>query len=179
MWLVKFNPLKSESLIVSRKFNMPFHPPVYMGNTQIVEVNAHKHLGIIFSHDCSWHAHIEYIKEKAWQRINIMRRLKFILDRKSLEIIYLSFIRPILEYGDTIWDKCTQYEKQELDKIQNKAARIVTGATILVSLQSLYQEVGWESLQDRRLKHKLSLFFKMQHDLTPLYLSSLVPPPIC
>ena len=147
-----------------------------MGNTQIAEVNTHKHLGIILSHDCSWHAHIEYIKEKAWQRINIMRRLKFILDRKSLEIIYLSFIRPVLEYGDTIWENCSQYEKKELDKIQNEAARIVTGATVLVSLQSLYQEVGWESLQDRRLKHKLNLFFKMQHDLTPLYLSSLVPP---
>ena len=119
----------------------------------------------------------EYIKEKAWPRINIMRRLKFILDRKSLETIYLSIIRPVLEYGDTIWKTCTQYEKQELDKIQNEAARIVTGTTILVSIQSLYQEVGWESLQDRRLKHKLNLFFKMQHDLTPPYLSSLVPHP--
>ena len=178
MWLVKFNPSKSESFIVSRKLNKPYHPPIYMGNTQISEVNTHKHLGIILSHDCSWHAHIEYIKEKAWQRINIMRRLKFVLDRKSLEIIYLSFIRPVLEYGDTIWENCTQYEKKELDKIQNEAARIVTGATVLVSLQSLYQEVGWESLQDRRLKHKLNLFFKMQHDLTPLYLSSLVPPSI-
>ena len=119
----------------------------------------------------------EYKKEKAWHRINIMRRLKFILERNSLETIYLSFIRPVLEYRDTIWKTCTQYEKQDLDKIQNEAARIVTGTTILVSIQSLYQEVGWESLQDRRLKHKLNLFFKMQHDLTPPYLSSLVPNP--
>lgn len=108
-----------------------------------------------------------------------MRRLKFILDRKSLETIYLTFIRPILEYGDCIWDNCTLYEKQELDKIQNEAARIVTGATILVSTQNLYQEVGWESLQTRRYKHKLNLFFKMQHDLTPAYLSSLIPPLVC
>ena len=160
-WLVKFNPLKSESFTVSRKLNRLYHPPIYMGNQQIAEVTSHKHLGIIFSHDCSWLSHIDYIKEKALQSINIMRRLKFILDRKSLETVYLSFIRPILEYGDTIWDNCTQYEKQELDKIQNEAARIVTGATILVSLQSLYQEVCWESLQGRRLKHKLNLFFKM------------------
>ena len=156
-WLVKFNPLKSESF--TRKLNRPYHPPIYMGNQQIAEVTSHKHLGIVFSHDCSWHSHIDYIKEKAWQRINIMRRLKFVLDRKSLETIYFSFIRPILEYGDTIWDNCTQYENQELDKIQNEAARIVTGATILVSLQSLYQEIGWESLQGRRLNHKLNLFF--------------------
>ena len=47
-----------------------------------------------------------------------MRRLKFQLDRKSLEIIYTCFIRPLLEYGDVIWDNSTLYEKNELDKIQ-------------------------------------------------------------
>ena len=90
MWLVKFDPSKSESLIVSRKLKKPYHPPIYMGNTRIAEVNTHKHLGIILSHDCSWHAHIEHKKEKTWQRINIMRRLKFILDRKSSEITHVS-----------------------------------------------------------------------------------------
>ena len=103
-----------------------------MENTPINEVEAHKHLGLFLSNDCSWHKHINYIKDKAWARINIMRRLKYKLDRKSLESIYISFIRPLLEYGDTIWDNCTQYEKYELDKIQNEAARIATGATKLV-----------------------------------------------
>ena len=69
-----------------------------------------------------------------------MRKLKFKLDRKSLETIYLTFIRPLLEYGDVIFDNCTQYEKQELDKIQNEAARIATGTTKLVSLATLYKE---------------------------------------
>lgn len=66
-----------------------------------------------------------------------MRKLKFQLDRESLEIIYISFIRPILEYADTVFDNCTQYTKTELDKIQNEAARIVNGTTQLVSIQSL------------------------------------------
>ena len=39
-----------------------------------------------------------------------MRKLKFILDRHSLEIIYTSFIRPVLEHADVVWDNCTQYE---------------------------------------------------------------------
>ena len=89
-----------------------------------------------------------------------MRRLKLVLDRKSLGLVYISFILPTLEYGDTLLDKCTLYEKRELDKIQNEAARIVTGATALLSLQSFYDEVGWESLQSTRSSHKLCLFFK-------------------
>ncbi|XP_052820157.1 vigilin-like [Mya arenaria] len=39
----------------------------------------------------------------------------------------MTFIRPLLEYGDIIFDNCTAGEKQELDKIQHEAARIVTG----------------------------------------------------
>ena len=67
-----------------------------------MEVNAHKHLGIYLSNDGYWHIQIRYIKEKACARINIMRRLKFVLDRKFLETINISFLRPILEYGDEI-----------------------------------------------------------------------------
>ena len=106
-----------------------------------------------------------------------MRKLKFTLDRKSLEIIYTSFIRPILEYADVVWDNCIQYEINVLEKIQIEAARIVTGTTKIVSLDKLYQETGWETLEERRKKHKLCLFYKMSNNLSPNYLSSLVPPP--
>ena len=60
-----------------------------------------------------------YITSKAWIRLNVMRKLKFILDRKSLEIIYTSFIRPILEYADVVWDNSTQYEINAPEKISN------------------------------------------------------------
>ena len=174
LWLVSCNHTKTEAFLASRKLNRN-HPPIYMQNQQITEVESHKHLGIYFSNDCTWHHHIKYIVDKAWTRINIMRKLKFKLDRKSLEKIYLTFIRPLLEYGDVLWDNCSQYEKDELNKIQNEAARIATGATKLVSLFALSNEVKWESLDDRRRKHKLTLFYKMKSNLCPEYLSSLVP----
>ncbi|MES9994358.1 MAG: reverse transcriptase family protein [Candidatus Thiodiazotropha sp.] len=177
-WLVTFNPSKSESVIFSRKRNRPNHPQVLMDQEPIQDVNLHKHLGIIFSNDCTWHDHLEYIKSKAWTRINVMRKLKFKLDRKSLQIIYFTFIRPILEYADVVWSNCTQYEINELEKIQNEAARIVSGATKLVSINALIHECGWETLLNRRKKHKLLLFYKMQNSLSPNYLSSLVPPTI-
>ncbi len=104
-----------------------------------------------------------------------MRHLKFRLHRDSLETIYISFIRPVLEYGDVLFDSCTNQEKDELEKIQQEAARIVTGTTKLVSIQKLMNEVGWETLESRRQKHKLALFFKMTTARTPDYLSSLVP----
>ena len=107
-----------------------------------------------------------------------MKKFKCDLDRKSLDIIYTSFIRPLLEYGSGVWDNCTLKEKQTLEKIQLEATRIVTGATKLVSFQALYNETGWETLEVRRKKQKLTLFYKMFNCLSPAYLSSYVPPTV-
>ena len=65
MWLVTFNPSKSESLIFSRKVNKPYHPPIHMNYQQVNDVSSHKHLGIYLSRDCTWHEHIKHIKAKA------------------------------------------------------------------------------------------------------------------
>ena len=177
-WLVSFNLAKSESMILSRKHNKPFHPSLSMNQNLINNVNSHKHLELTFSQDCSWHDHLELVKTKAWLRINIMRRIKFQLERKSLQTIYISFIRPLLEYADVVWDNCTQQEASELEKNQNEAACIVTGATKLASIQSLLSDTGWESLTSRREKHKLVLFYKMINFLALEYLSSFVPPTV-
>lgn len=131
-----------------------------MQSHPISEVDVHRHLGLYFTKDCTWHKHINYIKEKAWLRINIIKKLKYKLDRKSLETIDLTFIRPLLEYGDIIWDNFTQYEKQELDKTQNEAARIATGTIKLVSINSVYNKIFWETLERRRYKCKRLYFTK-------------------
>ena len=91
-----------------------------------------------------------------------MRKLKFKLDRKSLETIYMyiTFIRPILKYADVIWDNCSQYEKDELEKIQTEAATIASGATKLISLSNLYKEICWETLQQRRHNHKTHIILQ-------------------
>ena len=60
-------------------------------------------------------------------------------------------------------------------KIQTEAARIATGATKLISIRNFYNEIGWQTLEKRRINHKLILFYKMYNNLTPDYLSSLVP----
>ena len=52
---------------------------------------------------------------------------------------------------------------------------IATGATKLVSINNLYKEICWDSLQKRRNDHKLTLFFRMYNHLAPEYLSSLIP----
>ena len=146
-----------------------------MDNVAIKDVDHHRHLGITFSSDLNGHNHITEITAKAWQRLNILRAFKFKFDRKSLERMYMSFIRPTLEYSGVVWDSCTYQDKKLIEAIQIEAMRIVTGATKVCSIGKLYSDTGWETLEARREKQKLIIFFKMMHGLCPGYLNQLVP----
>ena len=53
---------------------------------------------------------------------------------------------------------------------------MITGATKLCSIEKLMFDLGWDSLQERRNKHKLTVFFKIINGLTPRYLSEVLPP---
>ena len=57
-----------------------------------------------------------------------------------------------------------------------EAARIITGATKLCSIEKLLSDLGWKSLQNRRNKHKLVIFYKIINGLAPNYFLDLVPP---
>ena len=76
-------------------------------------------------------------------------------------------MRPLVEYVDVVWNNCTQYEPNDLE--------IVTGAIKLASIDSFLTETGWETLGSRRKTHKLTKFYKMNNELCPDYLATLVP----
>ena len=92
-----------------------------MGNTEVKEVTQHKHLGLTISKDLTWNCHINQVSEKAWKRKGSLRRKKFILDRRTLNKLYITYIGPFLEYGDIIWDNCSQTNKRYIDTLQVEA----------------------------------------------------------
>ena len=68
-------------------------------------------------------------------------------------------------------DNATTQSKKQRDDIHIEAARIITGATKLYSITLLLSDLGWDPLQDRLNKHKLIIFYKNVHGLTPTYLT--------
>lgn len=175
IWLVTFNPSKTEAMIFSRKRHKPIHPPLFFNSEPISQVTKHTHLGLTLSDDAKWETHISIIIQKAWKRIGIMRNLKYLLNRSCLEKMYTTFVRPIVEYADIVWDNCSNMLKNEIESIQNEAARIVTGATKLCNIHKILTDLKWETLATRRKHHRLIQFYKMQNNLTPPYLSNLIP----
>ena len=104
--LVDFNPNKTEALFFSLR-DYDSLPSLYFNNVQINFVDTHKHLGLTLSQDGKWTEHLNNILCSASKIIGIMRKLKYTIGRKALNQIYISYVRPLLEYSSLVWNGCT------------------------------------------------------------------------
>ena len=102
--------------------------------------------------------------------MRIANKFKYTLNRESLNQIYISYVRPLLEYSSIVLAGCTEQQIASLERIQNEVARIVTWLTRSVSLENLYNECGTESSKYRR-DYKNTILCK--GPITVLYLSTL------
>ena len=90
--------------------------------------------------------------------------------------MHMSYMLPIVEYASFVWDGCSEQDSVTLQKVQNKAARLVTGLTRSVSLENLYKECGWAILSQRRQQHKLSFMHNVNTGIVLSYIQDLIPP---
>ena len=99
--------------------------------------------------------------------VAVIKKLRYSLPRKSLITIYKAFLRPLIDYGDIIYDQ-PQNESfcEKLESVQYKAALAITGAIQGSSREKLYQELGLESLKSRRWYRRLSCMYKIMKKST-------------
>ena len=98
-WFMDFAPSKTRSLIISLKHDIIDHPPLFLNDCPIVEVSSLKILGFVFDSSFTWGPHVDMIVSRAKQRLAQLCRLSPILDPAGLSVMYKSFIRSCLEYG--------------------------------------------------------------------------------
>jgi hypothetical protein len=103
-WKVTFNPQKTESVTFSRKREIII-PEIQMANEIITDNQSHKHLGVILQASGRWSEHIADITQRAKRKVDILRGLMHRLDRRTLEIMYLTYIRPLLEFSNALFEK--------------------------------------------------------------------------
>ena len=92
--------------------------------------------------------------------------------------IYTTYIRPYFDYCDTVYDgHLTLRDEQRLERLQNRAARLVTGTPVRTSTDRLRKDLGWDSLKTRRKIHKLTFYRQLTYtqDTLPAYLQSILP----
>ena len=163
-------------VIFSREKQYQIHPTISRNNIKVERASYHKHLGIILDEKLDFKKHIDVAISKVSKGIFVIKKLRFSLPRKSLLTIYKAFLRPLIDYGDIIYDQPhNESFCEKLESIQYKAALAITGAIQGTSREKIYQELGLESLKSRRWYKRLSCMFKIMRKQAPAYLVNLIP----
>ena len=178
-WKMSFNPdpsKQAKEIVFSKKRCVTQLPVLMFNNNVISSTDSHKHLGMILDSKLSFIKHLKEKISKANKVIGIIRRLYNFLPRFTLINIYKAYVRPHLDYGDVIYDNSSNASlSQMIESVQYNAALAITGAIRGTSREKLYQELGLESLHDRRWYRKLCFYYKIMHNACPLYLMELLP----
>ena len=189
-WKMNFNPDPSKQateVLFSCKKNKLCHPPLIFNGQIVKRMDEQKHLGLILDSGLSFAKHITAKISIAKKKIGIIKNLSHFLPLKVLNQMYKVFVRSHLDYCDFIHHIpntichsplgiSLHTLMESIEKIQYIGALAVTGAWQGSSRSKLYDELGWESLSDRRMFRRVLQLYKISNMMTPEYLCEKLPP---
>ena len=123
------------------------------------EADSRTYLGVDISSDLTGNSHINRITSKANKSLGFLRRNLYSCSKQIKEMAYKSLVRPILEYSSPVWDPHMKTLVKQLETVQNRAARFVSGVySRKSSITSVKQELKWTDLETRRKVARLIIF---------------------
>lgn len=139
----------------------------------IKKVEKTKSLGVFIDENLTWKPHIDHISKKISSGIGALKRLRPFVSTDTAIKIYDSLIRPHFDYCSPVWDGICSTLSDKLQRLQNRAARVILKCSYDTSSALLLDKLGWDNLSFLRRRQKAVLMFKTINDLTPAYLKEL------
>ena len=152
--------------------------------TVVTKKKKQKHLGFILDSNLSFKKHINEKIIKAKKNLGIIKHLSFFLPRKALDQMYKALVRSHFDYCDVLYHIPSMHTQlgmsltdlmEQAERIQYQAALAITGAWQGSSRSKLYEELGWESLSERRWCRRILQIHKIVSNKTPSYLKDKLP----
>ena len=84
---------------------------------------------------------------------------------------------PVLDYGNSVWDPRGVVLQEELESVQKRAARFVTGnySYGTGSMTGILGQLKWESFKNRRKDSRLKLLYKGLKNKANIPTDDLIP----
>ena len=160
-WGMRFNPSKCKTMRITRRRNPD--PTTYtMMGVDLEKTNNIQYLGVQFQHDLRWNKQTEFATSKATRVLNFIRRNLYHCAPSVKEKLYLTLVRPHLEYAAASWDPYTKKNIDSIERVQKRAARFVVNTYGKdTSISTILKELKWTPLQARRKCHRLTSLYKI------------------
>ena len=141
-------------------------------NVPIEQVFSVKSLGMYIDENLTWHSHIDKLCKKIASTIKAIKRVKPFVPQSTLLNIYNSLVQPHFDYYSLVWGNCGKTLSNKLQKLQNRAARVITSSNFDVDVDSLFHKLSWKDLKSQRQIQNALMVFKSLNGLVPEYPTS-------
>ena len=143
-----------------------------INNTNMERVREAKVLGVTIDEVLSWRKQVNLCISKAMSNFFQICRYKKFLNREAKIILCESIVLSQFNYCDIVYSNMDKYLKDKIQKIQNICLRFIFDIkkNVNVDHTSLRKKLNWLDMGSRRLKHGLTLIYKILHGLAPNYL---------
>ena len=118
--------------------------------------------------------HIEKIAKKIASGIGAIKRCRPFVNRTTLESVFNALVQPYFNYCSKVWEHCNKSLSNKLQKLQNRAARVLTFSSYDTSADPLLEQLNWRRLDTQRQIQVATMVYKSIHGLAPDYLGSLL-----
>ena len=116
------------------------------------------------------HTLLKSLKKYIASGIASLKRCRPFVPLETLICAYNSIIEPHYDYCDIMWNNCGETNATRLQKLQNRAARILTYSDYDAEVEPLFQQLNWTQLARRRNLHTVNMVYKFTHGLAAEYL---------
>ena len=161
-WGMRFQPVKCNIMQLTRKRFKKIHASYSLERTNFENVESIKYLGVTIKSDLRWNTHVRNICTKANRTLGFLRRNLYFCPQEVKEAAYKGLVRPVLDYGSSVWDPPGVVLQEELESTQKRAVRFVTGNynDETGSMTGILGQLKWESLKKSRKDNRLILLYK-------------------
>ena len=140
-------------------------PPIILDDTQIKRVKVTKSLGLMIDERLTWDGQVTLITKKVNKGLNVLRRLRDFFDIKILTTVYQTLVQPYLDYCSQVWGGLGTTLCNKLQRLQNRAVRIITKSGYEIRSKNLLNQLGLPNLEERRNQQlNTSLMYKVRHE---------------
>ena len=98
---------------------------VSVNGSDLKQVSEYKYLGLVMDKCLTWKAHVKYLLGKVGKRIDMLGCARNNISMHSANKVYKSYIIPVFDYCDTVWNCCGTVNSDKLERLQRRAARII------------------------------------------------------
>ena len=83
---------------------------------------------------------------------NVLKPLLPKIHLAFLGVLCNALVQPQFDYCSLVWTNCTQDLQNKLQKLQNRAARIITNSSYEIRSSDVLTSLGWKILKRRRFE---------------------------